>query len=195
MKKFVYQTCEWDEYKVFVIMSEDRTSSCRMYVYNDEPEVAVICDLYVDKESRNQGKACAMLNGCKDIAREMGCKKMHLRSDTDDLGSSMVPANRVQGYFESGLDGGRAMKKFDPQIYPRKLYIVESYDEIMELFTNRDEDATSPPDTDGYGAITFPVIEKSTGHYGVAVYFIEDITIGRIAHEADHVVSSMWQDL
>lgn len=87
------------------------------------------------------------------------------------------------------------MKKFDPQIYPRKLYIVESYDEIMELFTNRDKDATSPPDTDGYGAITFPVIEKSTGHYGVAVYFVEDITIGSIAHEADHVVSSMWQDL
>lgn len=87
---------------------------------------------------------------------------------------------------------GQVMKKFDPQIYPRKLYIVESYDEIMELFTNRDKDATSPPDTDGYGAITFPAIEKSTGHCGVAVYFVEDITIGRIAHEADHVVSSMW---
>lgn len=57
MNKFVYQTCEWDEYKVFVMMSEDRTASCRMYVYNDEPEVAVICDLYVDKESRNQGNA------------------------------------------------------------------------------------------------------------------------------------------
>lgn len=84
MKKFVYQTCEWDEYKVFVMMSEDRTASCRMYVYNDEPEVAVICDLYVDKELRGHGKASAMLNGCKDIAREMGCKKIQLRSDSDD---------------------------------------------------------------------------------------------------------------
>lgn len=84
MKKFVCQTCEWDEYKVVIVSSEDRRASCRLYVYNDEPEVAVLCDLYVDKELRGHGKACAMLNGCKDIAREMGCKKMHLRSDTDD---------------------------------------------------------------------------------------------------------------
>lgn len=84
MNKFICQTCEWDEYKVVIVSSEDHRASCRLYVYNDEPEVAVLCDLYVDKESRNQGKACAILNRCKDIAREIGCKKMHLRSDTDD---------------------------------------------------------------------------------------------------------------
>lgn len=83
------------------------------------------------------------------------------------------------------------MKKFDPQIYPRKLYVLES-EEDLKLFTTR-EGAELENDEDNDGSI-WRVIEKSTKQKGVAV-LIERARFDTISHEADHTVNSIFDDL
>lgn len=83
------------------------------------------------------------------------------------------------------------MKKYDPQIYPRKLYVLES-EEDMKLFTTR-EGAELENDEDNAGSI-WRVIEKSTKQKGVAV-LIEKVGFDTISHESDHIVNSIFSDL
>lgn len=83
------------------------------------------------------------------------------------------------------------MKKFDPQIYPRKLYVLES-EEDTKLFTTR-EGVELECDEDLDGCI-WRVVEKSTKEKGVAI-LINKFGFDTISHEADHTVNSIFDDL
>ncbi len=81
---FNTQSCPWSDYTVIAVMSQDNMSSCRIYIYPDEPHVAVISDLYVDEKVRGQGRATELLDYCAEIVKPLKCTEIQLRSDTDD---------------------------------------------------------------------------------------------------------------
>ena len=83
------------------------------------------------------------------------------------------------------------MKKFDPQIYPRKLFVLES-EEDMKLFQTREGFDLEPEE--GNDASVWKVVEKSTDHKGVAV-FVWRAGFDTIAHESDHIVNIIFNDL
>ena len=83
------------------------------------------------------------------------------------------------------------MKKFDPQIYPRKLFVLES-DWDMKLFQSR-EGFELEIEQDSVAGV-WRVIEKSTEELGVAVYF-RRIGLDTVCHESDHIVNIIFNDL
>jgi len=90
------------------------------------------------------------------------------------------------------------LHKFDPVIYPRKLWVVFSYEDVVKNFTYRDDETINIPE-DGRGnhnkACVLPVIQKKTGHIGVVVIIWHNIAADDIAHESVHVASSIFDDL
>ena len=58
--------------------------SCRLSIYNDTPEDAIISDLFVPENCRNQGLGSEILKYCEKFAKEQGCESISLRSDNDD---------------------------------------------------------------------------------------------------------------
>lgn len=76
--------CPWIGHKAFVVISEDMMATCRVHIYEDEPHVAVISDLYVDAAARGKGKANEMLSFCETLAKSQNCSEVQLRSDNDD---------------------------------------------------------------------------------------------------------------
>lgn len=74
----------WDDYIVWFIFSDDGCISCRLYIYNDTQNEAVISDLYVNASLRKQGGATAILNWCFEFAKFRKCDTVSLRSDHDD---------------------------------------------------------------------------------------------------------------
>ena len=83
------------------------------------------------------------------------------------------------------------MKKFDPQIYPRKLYVLES-EEDLKLFSNR-EGLELEVDQDTVASV-WRVIEGGTGDLGVVVLF-RRVGFDSIAHESDHIANCIFDDL
>ena len=83
-KDFKHQSCRWPGYIVAVVLSENCEASCRVYIYDDEPAVAIISDLYVAEESRRKGLATEIIRYCEKIALSEGCDEISLRSDNDD---------------------------------------------------------------------------------------------------------------
>ena len=81
---FNTQTCPWRDYTVIAVMSQDNMASCRIYIYPDDPHVAIISDLYVNEAVRGQGRATELLNYCAEVVKPLKCREIHLRSDTDD---------------------------------------------------------------------------------------------------------------
>lgn len=79
------QTCIWDNYKELVIISHKSKASCRIYIYNDEPNIAYISNLYVDEKERNKGIGTELLKYCIDKAKQLNCSKIQLRSDNEDF--------------------------------------------------------------------------------------------------------------
>lgn len=85
------------------------------------------------------------------------------------------------------------MKKYDPQIYPRTLFVIENLDEL-KLFHGRggvNEELEMSPSSQ---ARVWPAVEKETGHLGVAVYY-RSLWFDTIAHEAVHIANVVFGDL
>lgn len=89
--------------------------------------------------------------------------------------------------------------KFDPVIFPRKVWIAKGgvKKDIADLFCDMDGDPywLSKRVLEHSYAITDDVIESSTEDYGVLVWLHEPkmITTGTIAHEADHVANLIFK--
>lgn len=83
------------------------------------------------------------------------------------------------------------MRKFDPQIYPRKLFVLEDMWDL-KLFQSR-EGLELEIENDSVAG-TWRVIEKSTEDFGVAVYF-RRTGLDTICHESDHIVNIIFNDL
>ena len=84
------------------------------------------------------------------------------------------------------------MKAFDPQIYPRKLYVLESPEEL-ELFEGRDGGSLEVPSDKTVDASVWSCLRKDNNTYCVVVHF-KCLTIENIAHEATHIANSIFQD-
>lgn len=85
------------------------------------------------------------------------------------------------------------MKVFDPQIYPRKLFVIEDLKEL-NLFHGRGgekEELENDPTVRGR---VWPCVHKETQALGIAVYFRE-IWFDTIAHESTHIANVIFGDL
>lgn len=74
----------WDDFKCWFIFSDDGRISCRLSIYNEQPQEAIVSDLYTHESIRKHGGAKAILNFCFDFARDRKCNTISLRSDNDD---------------------------------------------------------------------------------------------------------------
>ena len=91
--------------------------------------------------------------------------------------------------------------KFDPVIYPRKVWVAKggTKNDIAELFFDYDND---PYYLNGCVikssyAITDGVIERSTVDLGILIWLhsIHNITTGAMSHEADHAANRIFRDI
>lgn len=74
----------WDDFKCWFIFSDDGLVSCRLSIYKESPQDAIISDLYTHESIRGQGAAKAILDFCFDFAKDKKCNTISLRSDNDD---------------------------------------------------------------------------------------------------------------
>lgn len=74
----------WDDFKCWFIFSNDGLVSCRLSIYEETPQDAIISDLYTHESIRKQGTANAIIDFCFDFAKSRNCNTISLRSDNDD---------------------------------------------------------------------------------------------------------------
>ena len=88
--------------------------------------------------------------------------------------------------------------KYDPKIYPLKLYVAvgdDQWGKIYRKFTklNHDPIDTSKDEIKGCKGMTIFVREKSTNHLGVLIWLSNDgIGVGTVAHESSHYVCNVF---
>lgn len=84
--------------------------------------------------------------------------------------------------------------EFDPQIYPRLLWVVKG----GELEGIKDMFETEMSEEEAGGAVTFPVRRKSDNRLGYCVWFPKSGDIRNldwIAHESSHVALCIFNDV
>lgn len=98
----------------------------------------------------------------------------------------------------------RKIDMYDPQIYPRKLWVAVGPEELDEQFkfylTDKSgaiENIDEELEQEGIAMSTYSVSRKSDGLYGCLVYApnLEVITDDTIPHEAVHVADYMYEEL
>ena len=91
------------------------------------------------------------------------------------------------------------IRKFDPVIYPRKVWVAKggTKKNLADIFDDMERDPYMVSDdvVDNSYAMTDDVVERSSGDYGVVVWLhkLNDITTGIIAHEADHAANQIFK--
>jgi hypothetical protein len=90
--------------------------------------------------------------------------------------------------------------RFDPVIYPRKLWIVKGCEKkfINDRFVERLGEEIALYDDERNEAdctVICDVILKETEECGYLVYIQSDLSIGQIAHEAVHVAVGLFKDI
>ena len=85
------------------------------------------------------------------------------------------------------------MKVFDPQIYPRKLFVIERPEELTFFHGRGGEKEELEFDVTVRGRV-WPCVHKETQQLGVAVYFRE-LWFDTISHEATHIANIFFNDL
>ena len=88
--------------------------------------------------------------------------------------------------------------EFDPQIYPRKLWVVKGgeFDNLKEMFTQADEDELQFKDSSA--AVTIPVVTKDEKRLlGELIYFTSgnQMKYDYIAHEATHAALDIFYQM
>jgi hypothetical protein len=93
-------------------------------------------------------------------------------------------------------------KRFDPVIYPQKLWVSISKDgtELNGMFRHKATDEIirfEEYDVKNYEALTFPVSEVETDYHGVLIVYTRQkyMTCKTIAHEAVHAAGYMFQHI
>lgn len=85
------------------------------------------------------------------------------------------------------------MKVFDPQIYPRKLFVIERPEELSFFHGRGGEKEELELDLTVRGRV-WPCVDKTTKDLGIAVYF-KEIWFDTIAHESTHIANIIFGDL
>lgn len=88
--------------------------------------------------------------------------------------------------------------KYDPKIYPLKLYVAvgdDQWGKIHRKFTklNHDPIDISKDEIERCYGLTINVREKSTNHLGVLIWLSNDgIGVSTVAHESSHFVCNVF---
>lgn len=90
--------------------------------------------------------------------------------------------------------------EFDPQIYPRKLWVVSSVNEkeLKKVFVNTDRTELDLVGLSDFDAIVYSVRNiKDDGKIGELVILVrpEQVDTGKIVHESIHVALDIFFDL
>lgn len=87
---------------------------------------------------------------------------------------------------------------FDPQIYPRKIWVAVGGDigTLRASFCQNDGEQLDFKDMDKYSASTTAVTDKETGLFGELIWFPKksDMMVFTIAHEAVHAAIDIFDD-
>ena len=88
---------------------------------------------------------------------------------------------------------------FDPQVYPRKLWVAVGGDigTLRASFCQNDGEQLDFKDIDRFSATTTAVKEKETGLFGELIWFPKrsDMCWDYIAHEATHAAMDIFGDI
>lgn len=95
---------------------------------------------------------------------------------------------------------------YDPQIYPRRLYVAVEVEDLHKYFRLRSTDseveftkneAREAFQEKGYAMATRSVINKEDGKYGALIQIpdLDEIDQTDISHEAVHAADYMYQEL
>ena len=103
------------------------------------------------------------------------------------------------------------LRKYDPQIYPRKLWVAtsENVQYLIDTFTffstidlkkvndNTAKELLNPSSSERMIAAVYPVMHNKTTEYGalVIIFDISEFTTGLIGHEAVHVADYICDEL
>lgn len=84
------------------------------------------------------------------------------------------------------------MKKFDPVIYPRKVWIALSSEDINDKF-----DSVSEYYPDLIDAIVDRVTEEESGLRGILIRFrdLDSIDYETVTHESNHAAMEIFRDI
>lgn len=90
--------------------------------------------------------------------------------------------------------------KFDPVIYPYKIYIAlsDNPNEISKSFLDYENgEEFSFMNTEKFGALTLQVMEKTTNYYGVLIIFKSKkyMDIKSICHESSHAAKFLFKHI
>ena len=92
------------------------------------------------------------------------------------------------------------LKEFRNDIYPRRLWVATSWDEVKDKFITYEE--YDFKEMENYGAVTYPRIKrKSSGMYGVLIVFNigrnmgGSEIVGTITHENLHAANSIFDEM
>lgn len=81
---FNIHTYQWRDHISVLIMTSDGKSCCKLQIYDNEPNLAYISDLFVDPNQRSKGIGSEMIKYCEEYAKNKGCLKISLISDIDN---------------------------------------------------------------------------------------------------------------
>jgi hypothetical protein len=95
---------------------------------------------------------------------------------------------------------------YDPQIYPRRLYVAVEVEDLHKYFRIlstdskvefTDDEAREDFQKKDYAMVTRSVINKEDGKYGVLIQVpdLDEMTQSDISHEAVHAADYMYQEL
>lgn len=94
------------------------------------------------------------------------------------------------------------LQEFKNDIYPRRLWIATSWEDIKDMFVCHKNDYKPIEEYEDGNAYTYPcVMRKKNKKYGTLILFILEGKIlgseivGRIAHESLHATNFMFDEL
>lgn len=103
------------------------------------------------------------------------------------------------------------LRKYNPQIYPRKLWVAtaENVQYLIDTFTffsttdlkkindNTAKELANPNSSDRLVAAVYPVMHNKTTEFGalVIIFDVNELTTEYISHEAVHVADYMCDEL
>lgn len=92
------------------------------------------------------------------------------------------------------------LKEFNCEIYPRKLWVATSWEDVKDKFTTYGEYEFEKSE-DAY-ATTYPqILRKATGKHGILIVFYDCDKLGgskiveHIAHESLHTANAIFNEL
>lgn len=90
--------------------------------------------------------------------------------------------------------------EFDPQIYPRKLWVVKGGDvnSLKDMFAQANEEELQLSDVDAHAALTYSVMMKDKSKLlGELIYFCSSkfMDAEKTTHEAVHAALDIFSDM